>query len=361
MIEVCRQLDDQLRAQLQAYLDGAAPASGKCPEHDLRWLTVLKQAFGHRPVLLIARGTDEKIVGYLPLAEVSSLLFGRFLVSLPYLNRAGVVAEDELVRRELIHKAAELTQQWGAGYLELRHHLAVDAGPDIHFNRNEKQRLVLNLPESDETLWSRLKAKVRNQVRKAEQFDLQVKWGTGRDCPQEILEGFYNVFAHNMRDLGTPVYGRELFESILNHFDGQAEIGTVWSDSKCIGGGLLIHASASESQPAITQVPSASTLRAFNHTNANMWLYWQFLQRAIERGSQEFDFGRSSEGSGTYRFKKQWGAEPEPTVWQYHIVKGDVQALRPDSEANAWKVNLWKKLPVSVTRWVGPAIVRGIP
>jgi len=44
-------------------------------------------------------------------------------------------------------------------------------------------------------------------------------------------------------------------------------------------------------------------------------MYCDLLRSAIERGaesliSESFDFGRSTAGSGTYRFKEQWGAVP---------------------------------------------------
>jgi hypothetical protein len=90
-------------------------------------------------------------------------------------------------------------------------------------------------------------------------------------------------------------------------------------------------------------------------------MYHQLLCRAVEKGSKEFDFGRSSEGSGTYRFKKQWGATPHSTVWQYHLRDGDAEEMRPDSPKYRRRIELWQKLPVWVTRMVGPAIVRGIP
>ena len=90
-------------------------------------------------------------------------------------------------------------------------------------------------------------------------------------------------------------------------------------------------------------------------------MYHHLLCRAIERGAGRFDFGRSSEDSGTYRFKKQWGALPIPTVWQYHVRRGDINAVRPDSPKYKRRIETWQKLPVWVTRLVGPSIVRGIP
>ena len=105
----------------------------------------------------------------------------------------------------------------------------------------------------------------------------------------------------------------------------------------------------------------ASSLRQHNATCANMLMYWHLLQRALERGQQVFDFGRSSPDSGTFKFKKQWGAEPQPSVWQYHLRRGDVGDLRPDNPKFQRKIELWKRLPVWLTRIIGPPIIRGVP
>jgi lipid II:glycine glycyltransferase (peptidoglycan interpeptide bridge formation enzyme) len=111
----------------------------------------------------------------------------------------------------------------------------------------------------------------------------------------------------------------------------------------------------------MTQVPSASALREFNSQNVNMLMYWQLLCRSIERGQKKFDFGRSSQESNTFRFKKQWGAEGEPAVWQYYVRKGDISEMRPESKKYRFLIKTWQRLPVPLTRWIGPPIVRGIP
>ena len=129
----------------------------------------------------------------------------------------------------------------------------------------------------------------------------------------------------------------------------------VRKDGQPIAAALLVHAGE------VSEVPSASSLREFNRTNANMLMYWQLLQRSIERGSKVFDFGRSSESSGTYRFKRQWGAQPSPAVWQYYVRSGSPEEMRPDSDGKQRLVKVWQRLPVSFTKLIGPTIVRGIP
>jgi serine/alanine adding enzyme len=358
MVQVIEQPDAALLSELQTYLANAGPTSGVCAEHDPRWLSVLRQGLDHRTFALIARGDGRHdatgpIRGYLPLALVSGRLFGRFLVSLPYLNRAGIVAEDDAVRTALSERATELARVHDVKYLELRHEDAA-VHDSLGRQRADKVRMVLELPADADSLWDQLHSKVRNQVRKGDRSGLTVRWGG-----TALLNDFYAVFAENMRDLGTPVYSRRLFAQILDTLDGDAELAVVNDQHHPVAGALLIH-SHQCSQPS-PQVPSASCLRRFNHTNANMWMYHRLLVRAIERGSKAFDFGRSSTDSGTYRFKKQWGAVPFPTVWQYHLRHGDIDAVRPQSRRFQRRIEMWQKLPVWLSRLLGPPIVRGIP
>jgi hypothetical protein len=92
-----------------------------------------------------------------------------------------------------------------------------------------------------------------------------------------------------------------------------------------------------------------------------MLLYWNLLVRAIERGQSTFDFGRSSIGSHTHRFKKQWGAVESPAVWQYYLRGGTSVAMRPENRKYRLFIEAWKRLPVGLANLMGPVIVRGIP
>ena len=344
--------DPRGRAAAEAFVCQQRQAGRATIEHDRRWLEVLHSGLGHRAMGVLVRDGHVEAGGYLPLALVKSRLFGRFLVSLPYVNTAGVTAVTEQAARAAIDEAARLAERHRVQYVELRHgeqaveHTALDEA------RRDKVRMVMDLPGDEQSLFETVGSKVRNQVRKGDKHELTVRFGG-----KELLSAFYRVFAVNMRDLGTPVYSRRLFRAILEHFDHESELAVVLCEGQVVAGALLLHDELAQQ----TQVPSASCLRRFNCTNANMWMYHRLISRAIERGSQTFDFGRSSEGSGTYRFKKQWGAKPVATVWQYHLRQGEIGAMRPENPKYQSRIAAWQKLPVWVTRMAGPAIVRGIP
>lgn len=322
--------------------------SARSLPHSPNWLTVLNHGLGHVPYWLEA-SAGNVIEGVLPLAFVKSWLFGRFLVSLPYLNSGGVLATSEPVATALVDRAVQLADELDVRYLELRHEteLLHDALRD---RLSTKVHMRLALPERAEVLWKQLKDKVRNQVRKGEKQGFDVAWGG-----ESLLPGFYEVFSRNMRDLGTPVYPQRLFQEILSAFGDRAEVCVVRDAQKPISAALLVHGEGK------TEIPSASSLRSYNTTNVNMLMYWQLLQRAIARGQQIFDFGRSTVDSSTYRFKKQWGAQPEAANWQYYVRRGSVGDMRPDNDKYGRLIQVWQRLPVGITKLVGPMIVRGIP
>jgi FemAB-related protein (PEP-CTERM system-associated) len=313
-----------------------------------RWLRVLARGLRQTPYCLeaVAGGST---VGLLPLMDVQSILFGRFLIGLPYLNYGGVMADDPAIAGRLIDRAMMIADNLDVRFLELRHESACDH-PRLVTRIGSKIHMRRTLPATAGQLWEDISPKVRNQVRKATRSELTVAWGG-----EDRLDEFYDVFSRNMRDLGTPVYGRRLFLEVIRQFPDRAEFCIVRAGTAPVAAALLLHGWG------ITEVPSASSLREFNPMCVNMLLYWKLLERAVERGQGVFDFGRSSPESNTYRFKKQWGATPSPAEWQHYVRRGSASEMRPDNPRYERLIRIWRRLPVGVTRWIGPGIVRGIP
>jgi len=337
-----------LRRHLPRLRDYVAEGGLVPLSRDPAWLYVLQRGLGQVPICLeLIEGGQTR--GMLPLAYVKSFLFGKFLTSLPYLNYGGVLADDPARAAALVDRATELADELDVRYLELRQVEPLDH-PSLLRREGSKVHMRLDLPASAEALWSALPAKVRNQVRKGQKGGLEIAWGG-----PELLGDFYEVFSQNMRDLGTPVYGLGLFQAIFEELAGKAELCVVRSGGRAAAAALLLHGWG------VTEVPSASSLRRFNPTCANMLMYWSLLERAIGRGQEVFDFGRSSPDGNTFQFKKQWGASPMSANWQYYVRSGSLTDMRPDNPRYRRMIRLWKRLPVGLTRWIGPPIVRAIP
>ena len=313
------------------------------------WANVFATAFRHRPYFLWVE-QEKRIVGVLPLMHISGPIFGSFLVSQPYLNTGGVLADSEQIETHLIGRAVELADILNVKHLELRHERRA-AHERLNSVNTEKVHMRLELPATVDALWTGLKSKLRSQVKKPlNDESLSVQFGH-----LDQLNAFYSVFCRNMRDLGTPPFSKKLFREMLVQFGDAAEICSVIQNGQPIASGFLLHG------PEVTLIPSASSLREFNHTACNMLMYWHCLKRSVERGQNAFDFGRSSHDSGTFKFKQQWGSEEYPAVWQYYSRKGDISDARPNSGKFDKVIAVWQKLPVWLTKIVGPEIVRGIP
>jgi FemAB-related protein (PEP-CTERM system-associated) len=337
-----------LEAALPRLAEYVAGSGFGALSRDPTWLLVLAEGLQHAPYCFEAV-EDGQTRGVLPLSFVKSALFGRYLVSLPYLNSGGVIAADRDVAAALIDRAVELAGSLKVRHLELRHERPIEH-PAFNHRLDTKVHMRLALPTTAEALWNKFDPKVRNQVRKGQKHETTVVWGG-----EELMPEFYDVLSRNMRDLGTPVFGRSLFRSILRRFPDGAEICVTKLNGRASAVAMLLHGRG------ITEVPTASSLRQFNAANANMLMYWHLLQRAIERGQSIFDFGRSSRESNTFRFKKQWGAVPEVANWQFRLQGGEPGALRPENAKFQLMIRVWQQLPVGLTRLIGPPIVRGIP
>ena len=335
---------DATETEWDAFVERHPDASGY---HLWRWRRVMERAFGHQTVYLAAR-RDAEIVGVLPAVMIKSRLFGRSLVSLPFLNYGGVVATDADVARTLVDHSASVGAREGASHLELRH--MVQRFDDLPVKRH-KVAMRLRLGSNETVAWDQLDRKVRNQVKKAQKSNLTAETG-GR----ELLGDFYSVFAHNMRDLGTPVYGRGFFEEVFEQFPASARVFIVRLGANAVAAGI------GYAFRDTLEMPWASSLKSSRPLCANVLLYWHAMLYAIADGRTTFDFGRSTPGDGPFQFKRQWGAEPSELAWEYRLFKGD---RMPDQSPSNLKfraaIAMWKRLPVPVATWLGPAIVRSIP
>jgi serine/alanine adding enzyme len=314
--------------------------------HRWAWRGVFREAFGHPAHYLVAR-RDGRVVGGLPIVTFRSRVFGAFAVSLPFVNYGGVVADDTETAAALVHEAVRWARRERLSHVELRH-LLPKAAPWPA--KRHKVAMWLSVGSNEAVAWARLDRKVRNQVRKAQKAGLRTEVGG-----PELIDAFYQVFATNMRDLGTPVYGRGFFEAILRSFPDSARVFVVSLGQTPVAAAVTIR------WRDTVEVPWASSLRAHNDKAPNMLLYWTMLKAAMAQGAARFDFGRSTPDEGTFHFKRQWGAEPHPLVWEYAGLEGAPPDQSPKNPKFRLAIAIWQRLPLAVANRLGPAIVRNIP
>jgi len=316
--------------------------------HLSRWKDVIEESFGHKTFYLISTDQDGNINGILPLVMMRSFLFGNFMVSLPYFNYGGVCADTPEIALGLIGEAAALARREGSSHIELRHTCRLNGLPE----KTGKVSMRLELCGNPDELWDRFSSKLRSQIRRPQKEGMVARFGRENE-----LLAFYRVFSTNMRDLGTPVYGISFFRNILKTFPDSSWICTIYNkDGRPVASGFLIGFKKT------LEILWASSLRDFNHLSPNMLLYWNILSFACKRNFGVFDFGRSTPGEGTYRFKEQWGAKPVQLYWHYWTRDaGPLPELNPKNPKYSIAIQIWKRLPVALTKIIGPAIVKNLP
>jgi len=317
------------------------------PYHQSTWLELIKNQFGHETIILLAFNEKNEILGGLPLTLFSSKLFGRFAVSIPYINYGGPISRYKDINQALIAHSKILLEKFALSHIEIR---SIQAGLYPLYT-SKKASMILRLPESDEALDKNLGAKLRSQYKKAEDYSPQLKIGKA-----ELLDDFYSVFARNMRDLGTPVYPKRFFNAILDNPKIQSTLLIVKLNNKAVSAAFLI------ANGYVLEIPWASTIAEANKKNMNMWMYRHILSFAIEQKFTFFDFGRSTIDAGTYKFKKQWGAEPRQHYW-YYVMPEDqsLPEINPNNPKYKIFIALWKLMPVWMSKLIGPILIKNIP
>jgi len=316
--------------------------------HLTDWCALIQEVFGHRCEYYMALSQEDEVLGVLPVVRLKSRLFGDFKVSMPYFNYGGAVAKNDDIEALLMDSVIRTSENTSVQHVEFR-----DTKPRNNLTtvRTDKVAMLLTLPESEEILWKDLGPKRRAQIKRPLREGVEVRHGGS-----ELLNDFYRVFANNMRDLGTPVYSKHFFSAILRYFPSYTHIIVVYHRGNPVGCAFLLGFRGR------LEIPWASTLREVNTMGINMFMYWEVLKYAIQQGYKTFDFGRSSVDSGTYRFKKQWGAEPQQLYWHYWLNQGQsIPGLTPSNPKYKLAIKLWQQLPLFVANTVGPFIVKNLP
>ncbi len=334
------------------------------PYHLSAWGKSVKQAYGHDPKYIVARevtsdGASGKIVGVMPTIKMSIPFKGVSLCSLPFCDIGMGLANAEAIEKDLIQYLQSEIENNGLKDMEVRHSTREGLTPatdseDAPAGDIGKVSMLLDLPETSEELWKGFKSKLRSQIRKAEKNGLTHELGND----PRLVDEFYQVFARNMRDLGSPVHGKSWFEALSRNYGENMVISIVRKDGIPAGGGIVLYCGKKAA------IPWASTVTEYNRLAPNMLLYWSLLEETCRRGCSVFDFGRSTFGEGTYKFKSQWGARPFALLWRQY----DRNGVKPDTEKGdntTSKIRplieaFWRKLPLSVSVMLGPKLRRYI-
>jgi len=319
---------------------------GGSPFHLVAWKRAVESTYAHRAHYLMAlRGGA--LEGVLPLFEMKGLFGGRGLVSVPYGVYGGICAASAPATAALAQAATDLARRVNAHYVELRHR------PGQELDLPTKALYVTFSrpisPREDENL-SAIPRKQRRMVRQGLKHGLRPEFGLHH------LDRFWHVYAHSVHALGSPVFPRRLFRSIVQEFGKDCELLTIWKDDVLVSGVLTLYF-----EEQVLPYYGGALREALPYA-VNDFMYWELLGHAANAGYRTFDFGRSREGTGAYHFKRHWGFEAVPLPYQYILLGG---SRMPDlSPSNSWMglaVSAWKRLPLPLTKLIGPTLTRYLP
>jgi FemAB-related protein (PEP-CTERM system-associated) len=346
--------------------DFVRQAPGGTLFHLAGWRRVVEEVFGHRAHYLVARRSGT-IAGVLPLFELRSLLFGRSLVSVPYAIAGGIVSDDPREpsapgstpgstpgsNRALLDAARALAGARRVDYLELRSERP--ASPEL-LTKDLYATFRADLRQPEDALLKRMDRKRRQMLTYTAKAGYGIRHLAGEAAVRE-LPLFHRLFAQSMRRHGTPVYPRRFLAAVLAHFPGAASLLLATHQGRTVGGLLnLVH------RGVITPFYVGIEDAAARLRGLSEFLHWQALLWGREQGCHTYDFGRSKRGTGAFDYKQRWGMDEVPLAYQYHLVRArELPNVSPANPRYGAAIRLWQRLPLPVTRLLGPPLIKRIP
>ena len=337
--------------RINAYVQRHAQTT---PFHLCQWGCGVSQGTGQEFFYLIAEATNGDLQGVLPGHVIHSPLFGRALVSTGFAVGGGILSENAGITDALSEafwqqaqirscETAELRGGQfprGTGWAMKHGTYAGFAGPLVQASEDADEQQLLAIPR-----------KQRAEVRKGLNNDLTIR--TGRKALDR--EEHYAIYAESVRNLGTPVFPKSLFDSVLDSFGDSADILTVLNGDRPVASVLSLYHNDTVYPYWGGGIWDARALRA------NDVMYYALMNHARGKCCTRFDFGRSKIGTGPYNFKKNWGFEPAPLSYAVRTADGaEPRDINPMSPKYRMQVALWQKLPMPIANRIGPWIARGL-
>jgi|SRR5579871_366185 len=317
------------------------------PFHLLAWKKTLEGAFGYQPEYVVAIDSG-KLRGVLPLFLIRNPIMGRVLLSSPFAMYGGILADSAETLAAISAHVAHLAKRFDVQYLELRNRFPEQC---TGFDRIERyvDFVQPTTITGEEQLLEALPKKTRNMVRKT------MKHAYSSRITQD-LGAFYRLMTHSYRRLGTPIFPRSYFAGLLRNFGPIADLREILLDGKVAAASInfLYHGEMHTFYAASDQ--------NLLHAAPNNYMYFDYLLWAARNGFPRFDFGRSKLDTGTYEFKRHWLTEMSELPYEILLVKRkDLPNFSPKNPKFELALKIWQRMPLVVTRLLGPRLIRLFP
>jgi len=317
------------------------------PFHLIAWQKTIEESFGYRSWYLWVR-EGSRVRGILPLFEVKNPILGRVLISTPFAVYGGILADGPEARRALYDRALALGSQLGVQYIELRNAFPEQCAGESNVNRYVSFAQPL-LPDAEATLES-LPKKTRNLVRKALKHPFRMEYGV------KHLTHFERLYATNMRRLGTPCFPSKYFANLTRNFGELVDVRETWLDGKAVAASLNFFFRGE------MHIYYAAADTRLNALGPNTFMYFDHLCWAGRNGYTSFDFGRCKRGTGVFEFKRHWNTTMRELPYEVVLVRRkELPNFSPANPRFDLAIRLWRKMPLWLTRLLGPRLIRLFP
>lgn len=313
--------------------------------HLPQWQAVIKEGLGHKPFYIFAKNEEGKLCGVLPLFHIGSALTGSRLVSLPFSNACGPIADSSDTIEALVNRAKSLCDEMRCLYVEIRTAQPLSLGLDVS---EFFLTYVLELSES-RMVWERVDRRARWAVGKARREGVAVKV----DDSARGLEAFYDLNLRNKREHGVPAHPISFFKAMRKHMNGHFRLYLAEVEGKVVAGAIDITFNG------MTDYGYAASDSSYLQHYPNDAVTWQAIEDSGSEGCRCFDFGKTdSDNVRLAQFKKKWGAEKKTLYYNYYpkgrnMVSSDRCGIKYDLASG-----LWKKLPLPLLRILSPIAIR---
>lgn len=319
------------------------------PFHLIAWKDSIEATFGFEPMYLVATDGDGEVRGVLPLFLIRNFLVKKALLSSPFAVYGGVLADSDEVRASMAGYIRQMAQELGVAYVELR-----NAYPEQSLGFEKVIRYVTftaDISHSETALLEKIPRKTRRMVRKSLEHPMYVH------TQNEWSADFYDLYSRNLRRLGTPMFPAKHFTQLLQHFRGMADIREVRFNGNTVAAVLTFYFRDQVLPYYGASDPSASPIAP------NNFMYFDLMRWGGQNNYRIFDFGRSKKQSGgSYDFKAHWGMLERELPYEMLLVKRKrLPHYGPGNPRFQLAIKIWQQLPLSLTRTLGPALIRLVP
>jgi len=311
--------------------------------HTSNWKSAIEKSFGHKSLYLLAHDGDS-IVGILPLFQMKSFLFGHFLSSVPFAELGGPVTDHPDITSELLSVAEKKGQDLQCDYLELKNTAPLADLQTKELYVNFSKEILPNVEANLQAIPRKSRAAVRKGI----------KSGLFSEIGPHLLDEYYEIIARSFHNLGTPIFSKAFFKILLDCHPGNSQLMLIRDGEGIPVSGVLTFFFKNRVMPYF-----AGSRVEYRNLCPNDFMYWELLKYGCENSYEIFDYGRSKVDTGSYSFKKHWGFEPVPLAYQYQLIKADgLPNLSPTNPKYARKIEMWRRMPFGLTKFLGPSLAK---